>query len=50
MPRLDEQRIEKIFFEGSETKADWKTIGVARQEPSVVRNYITGILSKVNTK
>jgi phosphomannomutase/phosphoglucomutase len=50
VPRLDEQRIEKIFFEGSQTKADWKSIGVARQEPSVVKNYITGILSKVNTR
>ena len=50
VPKLDEQRIEKIFFEGSQTKADWKTIGVARQEPSVVRNYLAGILSKVNTK
>lgn len=50
VPRLDEQRIEKIFFEGSQTKADWKSIGVARQEPSVVRNYIAGILSKVNTR
>jgi len=50
VPRLDEQRIEKIFFDRSQTKADWKTIGVARPEPSVVRNYISGILSKVNSK
>jgi len=50
VPRLDEQRIEKIFFDRSQTKADWKTIGVARLEPSVVRNYIAGILSKVNSK
>lgn len=50
IPRLDEQRIEKIFHEGSQTKADWKTIGVARQEPSVVRDYIAGILSRVNAK
>jgi phosphomannomutase/phosphoglucomutase len=50
VPRLDEQRIEKIFFDRSQTKADWKTIGVARSEPSVVRNYIAGILSKVNSK
>ncbi len=48
--RLDEQRIEKIFFDRSQTKADWKTIGVARPEPSVVRNYIAGILSKVDSK
>ena len=50
IPRLDEQRIEKIFFDRSQTKADWKSIGVARSDPSVVRNYITGILSKINTK
>jgi phosphomannomutase/phosphoglucomutase len=50
VPRLDEQRIEKIFFEGSQTKADWKTIGVARPEPSVVRNYIAGVTSKVNAR
>ena len=50
VPRLDEQRIEKIFFDRSQTKADWRTIGVARPEPSVVRNYIAGILSKVNSK
>ena len=50
VPRLDEQRIEKIYFDGSQTKADWKTIGVARQEPSIVRNYLKGILSQVNSK
>ena len=50
VPHLDEQRIEKIYFEKSQTKADWKAIGVARPEPSVVRNYISGVLSKVNTK
>jgi phosphomannomutase/phosphoglucomutase len=50
VPRLDEQRIEKIFFDRSQTKADWKTIGIARPEPSVVRNYIAGILSKVDSK
>lgn len=50
VPRLDEQRIEKIYFDRSQTKADWKSIGTARQEPSVVRNYISGIISKVNSK
>ena len=50
VPRLDEQRIEKIFFDRSQNKADWKTIGVSRQEPSVIRTYLKGILSKVNTK
>ena len=50
IPRLDEQRVEKVFFEHSQSKADWKSIGVARQESSVVRNYIAGITSKVNAK
>ena len=50
IPHLDEQRIEKIYFDKSQTKADWKTIGVARSEPSVVRNYINGIRSKVDAK
>jgi phosphomannomutase / phosphoglucomutase len=50
IPHLDEQRIEKIYFDKSQTKADWKTIGVSRQETSVVRNYLKGILSKVNIK
>ncbi|MDA4127239.1 MAG: phosphoglucosamine mutase [Thaumarchaeota archaeon] len=50
IPRLDEQRVEKIYFDRSQNKADWKTIGVARQEPSVIRNYLRGILSRVNAK
>jgi phosphomannomutase/phosphoglucomutase len=50
IPRLDEQRVEKIFFENSETRADWKSIGIARQEPSVLRTYLSGILSKVDRK
>jgi phosphomannomutase/phosphoglucomutase len=50
VPRLDEQRIEKIFFDQSQTKADWKSVGVTRLEPSVVRNYIAGTLSKVDSK
>ena len=50
VPRLDEQRIEKIYFDHSQNKADWKSIGTVRQEPSVVRNYIKGVLSKVNTR
>jgi phosphomannomutase/phosphoglucomutase len=50
IPRLDEQMIEKIFFDGSQTKADWKGIGVARPEPSIVKSYVNGIVSKVNTK
>ncbi|MBI3859318.1 MAG: phosphoglucosamine mutase [Thaumarchaeota archaeon] len=50
VPRLDEQRIEKIFFDGSQSKADWKTVGVARPDPSVIRRYLGGIVSKVNRK
>ena len=50
IPRLDEQRVEKIYFDGSQNKADWKAIGVSRQEPSVVRNYLKGILSRVDGK
>jgi phosphomannomutase/phosphoglucomutase len=50
IPRLDEQRIEKIYHEGTQTKADWKGVGTARQEPNVVRNYLAGISSKVNVK
>jgi len=50
VPRLDEQRIEKIFFDRSQSKADWKSIGVARQEPSVVRAYNSAIASRVNPK
>ena len=50
IPHLDEQRVEKIYFDKSQTKADWKSIGVARPEPSVVRTYLAAILSKVNVK
>jgi phosphomannomutase / phosphoglucomutase len=50
VPRLDEQRIEKIYYDKTQNLADWKSVGVTRQEPSVVRNYIRGILSRVNSK
>lgn len=50
IPRLDEQRIEKIYFERSQNRADWKSIGVSRQEPSVVKNYLAGVMKKVNSK
>jgi len=50
IPRLDEQMIEKIYLERSQTKADWKSIGVARPEPSVVKSYVKGIRSRVNSK
>lgn len=48
--RLDEQRIEKIYHDGSANKADWKEVGIPRPEPSVIRTYINGIISKVNSK
>jgi phosphomannomutase / phosphoglucomutase len=48
IPRLDEQRIERIFHDGSSKKANWKDVGVSRSEPSAVRLYLQGILSKVN--
>lgn len=50
IPRLDEQRIEKIYYDRAQDKADWKSVGVARPEPSVVRTYLKGILSKVDAK
>lgn len=50
IPRLDEQRIEKIFSDRSQNKADWKSVGVTRAAPDVVKTYIDGILNKVNTK
>ena len=50
VPRLDEQRIEKIFFDKSENRADWKSVGTAREEPSVVKTYISCVDSKVNGK
>ena len=48
--RLDEQRIEKIFRDGSLGRADWKNVGTSRAEPSVIKTYLNGILSKVNTR
>ena len=50
IPRLDEQRVEKIYYDRSQTKADWKSVGVTRQEPSVIRTYLKGILSRVDAK
>jgi phosphomannomutase/phosphoglucomutase len=48
--RLDEQRIEKIFHDRSANKANWKNVGTSRPEPSVIRTYLNGIVSKVNAK
>ena len=48
--RLDEQKIEKVFRDGSLKRANWKDVGTPRAEPSVIRTYLNGILSKVNTR
>ena len=48
--RLDEQKIEKIFRDGSLNRADWKSVGTSSTEPSVIKTYLNGILSKVNTR
>jgi phosphomannomutase / phosphoglucomutase len=48
--RLDEQKIEKVFHDKSATKADWKDVGTTRPEPSVIRTYIGGIVSRVNSR
>jgi phosphomannomutase/phosphoglucomutase len=48
--RLDEQRIEKIFHDGSANRADWQAVGTASLQPSVVRTYINGIMSRVNAR
>jgi len=48
--RLDEQRIEKIFHDGSANKANWKDVGTSRPETSVIRTYLNGIISKVNAR
>jgi len=48
--RLDEQRIEKIFHDRLANKANWKNVGTSRPEPSVIRTYQNGIISKVNAK
>jgi phosphomannomutase/phosphoglucomutase len=47
--RLDEQKVEKVFRDGSLKRADWKNVGISRSEPSVIRTYLNGILSKVDT-
>jgi phosphomannomutase/phosphoglucomutase len=48
--RLDEQKIEKIFHDNSSTRADWKTVGTARPETNVIRTYLKGIISRVNSR
>jgi phosphomannomutase/phosphoglucomutase len=46
--REDEVKIEKIYFEKSYKRADWKEIGNFSHESSVIRTYIKGVLSKVD--
>jgi phosphomannomutase/phosphoglucomutase len=46
--REDERTIEKIYYDKSFKKADWKTIGQSTEEPRGIRNYIDGVISKVN--
>ncbi|MDA4112445.1 MAG: phosphoglucosamine mutase [Thaumarchaeota archaeon] len=48
--RLDEQKIEKIFRDDSLKRADWKNVGTSRAEPSVIKTYLNGVLSKVNAR
>lgn len=50
IPRLDEQKIEKIFHDEAQNRANWKDVGTARDEPSVIRTYLQGVLSRVNIK
>jgi phosphomannomutase / phosphoglucomutase len=42
--------VEKVFRDGSFERADWKEVGTSRPEPSVIRTYLNGIISKVNTR
>ncbi|MCS4537476.1 MAG: phosphoglucosamine mutase, partial [Thaumarchaeota archaeon] len=46
--REDERTIEKIYYEKKFKKADWKTIGKSLDEPRGIRNYIQGVISKVD--
>ena len=48
--RLDEQKVEKIYRDGSLQRADWKDVGTSRSETSIIRTYLDGILSKTNQR
>lgn len=48
--RVDEEKIEGIFYEQKQYKADWKEVGESRKETSVIENYLNGVLAKVNTE
>lgn len=50
IPRLDEQKVEKIFHGGSVKRANWREVGTSRSEPSAIRLYLAGIISKVNAR
>lgn len=50
IPRLDEQKIEHVYHDRSIRRANWAEVGTARAEPSAIRLYLQGILSKVNRK
>jgi phosphomannomutase/phosphoglucomutase len=48
--RLDEQKVEKVYRDGSFQRADWKDVGTSRVEGSVIRTYLNGVLSKTNQR
>jgi phosphomannomutase / phosphoglucomutase len=50
IPRLDEQKIEHVYHDRSIHRANWSEVGTSRAEPSAIRLYLQGILSKVNVK
>ncbi|MDA4136912.1 MAG: phosphoglucosamine mutase [Thaumarchaeota archaeon] len=50
IPRLDEQKIEHVYHDRSIHRANWGEVGTSRSEPSAIRLYLQGILSKVNGK
>lgn len=50
IPRLDEQKIEHIYRDHSMHRANWRDVGSARQEPSAIRLYLQGVLSKVDAR
>ena len=48
--REDERTIEKIYYDKKFKKADWKSIGRSIEEPRGIRNYIQGVISKVDAE
>lgn len=49
LPRDEEEKIEKIYFEKNIKLADWRSVGTSREEKSVVNEYIDCIIGKVNS-